>query len=49
MLNLENLEFSFILEELRQEQIDLLFKIPLKPGKKLMCIYYSNIRIASLT
>lgn len=34
LLNLENLESSFISEELKQEQTDLLFQIPLKSGNK---------------
>ncbi|EMI68070.1 transposase, YhgA-like domain protein [Leptospira sp. Fiocruz LV4135] len=48
LLDLNGLELSqssFISENLKEEQTDLLFQIPLNPVKKQTFIFYSNTKV----
>nr|WP_276324930.1 Rpn family recombination-promoting nuclease/putative transposase [Leptospira kirschneri] len=48
LLDLNRLELtqsSFISENLKEEQTDLLFQIPLKSGKKQTSIFYLNTKV----
>ncbi|QVK47153.1 Rpn family recombination-promoting nuclease/putative transposase [Leptospira borgpetersenii] len=48
LLDLKRLELtqsSFISENLKEEQTDLLFQIPLKSGKKRTSIFYLNTKV----